>query len=100
MNAPRETDEGAMVRALISRRLKSLRGPLDERRIASYTAACSVPVFLQTSSAAKFEPPQRFPPRNSRRVPRKKSSSLPVFSVPSVPSVVNALDLVLAELPR
>ena len=30
-----ETDDGAMVRARIARRLKSLRGPLDERCIAS-----------------------------------------------------------------
>jgi regulatory protein len=30
-----ESDEGAIVRARLSRRLKSLRGPLDERRTAS-----------------------------------------------------------------
>jgi len=30
-----ETDETAMVRARLARRVKSLRGPLDERRVAS-----------------------------------------------------------------
>jgi SOS response regulatory protein OraA/RecX len=68
-----ESDEGALVRERLERRIKSLRGPLDERRVASLyrsllRAGFSADTIRRELSALTKEPSGKLPVNSNEEI--------------------------------
>jgi len=68
-----ESSEGPLVRERLSRRIKSLRGPLDERRVASLyrsllRAGFSADIIRRELTALTKAPVAEFPPDSSEEI--------------------------------